>query len=140
MSQLLPFHAAYPVSELETTIDFYSNVLGCAQGRSDTTWVDFDFFGHQLVFHKVEGFEQRHYFNPVDKHSVPVPHFGSILHWENWYPFVERLHKHKIRFEIEPHIRFEGQVGEQATLFFYDPNQYALEFKSFRRLESLFAT
>tara|TARA_Y100001968_G_scaffold333493_1_gene396645 strand:- start:269 stop:691 length:423 start_codon:yes stop_codon:yes gene_type:complete len=133
-----PFHAAYPVSELEKTIVFYTDVLGCSMGRSDTTWVDFNLFGHQLVFHKVNGFEQRHYFNPVDKHNVPVPHFGVVLTWDKWQPFVDRLTHHKISFEIEPHIRFEGQVGEQATMFFYDPNRYALEFKAFRSMDMLF--
>tara|TARA_B100000427_G_scaffold172707_1_gene143572 strand:- start:6906 stop:7322 length:417 start_codon:yes stop_codon:yes gene_type:complete len=137
---LYPFHAAYPVGELDNTIYFYQTVLGCKKGRSDTTWVDFDLFGHQLVFHKVTGFKQQHYFNPVDKHNVPVPHFGVVLAWSAWQPFVERLTKHAISFEIAPHIRFKGKPGEQATMFFYDPNQYALEFKSFRSLEMLFQT
>ncbi|MAQ63933.1 MAG: glyoxalase [Rickettsiales bacterium] len=140
MQTSLAFHAAYPVLELEKTIAFYTDVLGCNKGRSDTSWVDFNLFGHQIVFHKVEGFEQRHYFNPVDKHNVPVPHFGVVLDWQDWQPFVDRLNHHNISFEIEPHIRFQGQVGEQATMFFYDPNHYALEFKSFRSSDMLFAT
>ena len=140
MKSIQPFHVAYPIAELEKTKEFYVNILGCNIGRSDTTWVDFNLFGHQLVFHVVKGFEQRHYFNPVDKHNVPVPHFGVVLTWDNWQPFVDRLNHHNISFVIKPHIRFQGQPGEQATMFFYDPNRYALEFKSFRSMDMLFET
>jgi len=138
MKFISPFHAAFPVTDLNQAIDFYKNILDCKQGRSDKTWVDFDFFGHQLVFHYVENFKQKHYFNPVDKHKVPVPHFGAVLEWEEWHNLKRNLLKNKIEFIIEPYIRFKNKPGEQATMFFLDPNGYALEFKSFKDINNLF--
>ena len=134
-----PFHLAIPVSNLEKNRTFYRDVLGCSEGRSSDHWVDFDFFGHQLVIHYKESKKEKEYSNPVDGHDVPVPHFGVVLGWQQWLDFSERLKQHKIKFVIEPYIRFEGQVGEQATLFFKDPSGNALEFKAFKNMDQLFA-
>jgi extradiol dioxygenase family protein len=134
-----PFHLAIPVSNLETMRRFYGEVLGCAEGRSSDHWVDLDFFGHQLVLHQKVGFETTRSSNPVDGHDVPVPHFGVVLEREVWNALATRLKTSGQRFIIEPYIRFEGQVGEQATMFFEDPEGNALEFKSFGDLGQLFA-
>lgn len=140
---LTPFHLAIPVRDLDEARRFYGGVLGCPEGRSDQTWVDFDLFGHQLVCHLdpslgKEGRVRAHV-NPVDGHGVPVPHFGVVLTMEQWESLVQRLRAQGVRFAIEPYIRFKGLVGEQATLFFYDPSGNALEFKAFRDLSQLFA-
>lgn len=132
------FHLAVPVSDLSKSRDFYKNILGFSEGRSSDKWVDFDFFGHQFVIHHVEGYSANNHFNSVDKHDVPVPHYGSVLEWNQFWDFVERLKSHNIQFQIEPYIRFEGKVGEQATMFFYDPSGNALEFKSFKDINQLF--
>lgn len=131
---------AIPVSDLERSRRFYTEVLGCTEGRTDTRWVDLNFFGHQVVLHQIEGMGPVRDTNPVDGHDVPVPHFGIVLEWENWHQLVERLRAKKIQFVIEPNIRFKGQSGEQATCFFLDPDGQALEFKTFRDLSKLFAT
>lgn len=111
----------------------------CEEGRSDTHWVDFDFFGHQLVIHQKEGHEPANRAsNPVDGHDVPVPHFGVVLEWNQWHELRDRLMETEIKFVIEPYIRFKGQVGEQATMFFNDPEGNALEFKSFKDMKELF--
>ncbi len=102
--------------------------------------MDFDFFGHQLVFHENPDQQLDRFFNPVDKHAVPVPHFGVILEWTAWERLAEKLQKNAIEFVIEPHIRFKGKPGEQATMFFYDPNGLALEFKSFKDDSMIFET
>lgn len=139
---LSPFHLAIPVHDLAAARAFYRDVLQLPEGRSAAQWVDFDFFGHQLVLHEhPETPSQRQaHTNPVDGHEVPVPHFGVVVPWDAWPGFAQRLGQAGVRFVIEPHIRFRGQPGEQATLFFYDPCGNALEFKAFRDLGQLFAT
>jgi extradiol dioxygenase family protein len=136
-----PFHLAIPVRDLSLCRKFYGEVLGCPEGRSSDHWVDFDFFGHQLVIHqKPENeIEQQPISNPVDGKDVPVPHFGVVLKWDEWESLAEKLQKQDIRFVIEPYIRFQGQVGEQATMFFMDPENNALEFKAFKDISQLFA-
>lgn len=135
-----PFHLAIPVQNLETCRIFYRDILHCKEGRSSDTWVDFNFFGHQLVIHQKEGYKAtKPITNPVDGHDVPVPHFGVVLTWKDWIALSERLKAANTRFIIEPTIRFQGKVGEQATLFFYDPENNALEFKAFKDMNQLFA-
>jgi len=137
---LSPFHIAVPVHNLETCRTFYREILNCEEGRSSEHWVDFNFFGHQLVIHdKPKSHENDLHSNPVDGKQVPVPHFGVVLAWETFQQFAEALKQKDIRFIIEPYIRFEGQVGEQATMFFYDPAGNALEFKAFKDMDQLFA-
>ncbi|MDF1485625.1 VOC family protein [Ramlibacter sp. H39-3-26] len=139
---LTPFHLAVPVCDLDAARRFYGEVFGCAEGRSSPHWVDFDFFGHQLVIHyQAQSALQQaaQAFSPVDGHDVPVPHFGVVLEWGQWHALAERLRAHGIRFVLEPGIRFEGLVGEQATMFLLDPCGNALEFKSFKDLGQLFA-
>lgn len=140
IQRLSPFHLAIPVHDLAEARHFYGQVLGCSEGRSSDHWVDFDFFGHQLVIHEVPDKQPASAHNPVDGHDVPVPHFGVVLDWPFWHTFAERLRSKNITFVIEPYIRFEGQPGEQATLFFQDPSSNSLEFKAFRNAEQLFAT
>ena len=138
--KLSPFHLAIPVDDVEKARQFYREVLQCPEGRSDTLWVDFDFYGHQLVIHykEKEGAGTLHR-NPVDGHDVPIPHFGVVLEWEQWEGLASRLKGLEIEFIIEPYIRFKGLAGEQATMFFLDPCGNALEFKAFKNLENLFA-
>lgn len=138
MTDLRPFHLAIPVKELNETRSFYNTVLGCAEGRSSDRWVDFSFYGHQLVLHMANIKEEAHH-NPVDGQHVPVPHFGVVLSMEDWNELAHRLKKHEVKFIIEPYIRFEGEPGEQATMFFKDPSGNALEFKAFKDLGQLFA-
>ena len=139
-NKLNPFHLAVPVSNLEVCRRFYREILQCEEGRSDTHWVDFDFFGHQFVIHEVAtAAENEQDSNPVDGHDVPVPHFGVVLDWDHWHHLAERLRSHNIHFIIEPYIRFKGKPGEQATMFFKDPSGNALEFKSFKDIGQLFA-
>lgn len=135
-----PFHLAIPVNHLEPCRTFYREVLGCTEGRSDTHWVDFNFFGHQLVLHEKSKEENspRSISNPVDGKAVPVPHFGVVLEWEVWETLVQKLKAQQISFIIEPYIRFKGEPGEQATMFFMDPENNALEFKAFKNLNQLF--
>lgn len=137
----MPFHVAVPVHDLEAARKFYREVLGCGEGRSDTHWTDFDLFGHQYVIHyKPRPAEQEaRHVNPVDGHDVPVPHFGVVLEWDAWHALEARLRSYNIQFIIEPYIRFKGQPGEQATMFFLDPSGNALEFKSFQDINQLFA-
>ena len=139
---LTPFHLAIPVSNLDKARTFYREVIGCSEGRSDTHWVDFDFFGHQLVIHVDENApdQRRKASNEVDGHDVPIPHFGVVLEWQVWHDLVDRLKQKGVEFAIEPYIRFEGLPGEQATMFFYDVSGNALEFKSFKDFNQLFAT
>lgn len=137
---LTPFHLAVPVSNLEEARNFYREVLGCEEGRSSDTWVDFDLFGHQFVIHYKENYNtgiSGH--NPVDGHDVPVPHFGVVLPWDTFFDLEKKLRDKGIKFIIEPYIRFEGLVGEQATMFFKDPSGNALEFKSFKDFSQIFA-
>ena len=135
-----PFHLAIPVKNLSLTRTFYKEVLECSEGRSSKEWVDFDFFGHQLVLHQKSdlSISNRLGSNEVDGHDVPIPHFGVVLDWENWVKLSERLKAQQIEFIIVPYIRFEGEVGEQATMFFLDPEGNALEFKAFKDLDQLF--
>ena len=133
-----PFHLAIPVKNLEKCRAFYRDVLNCEEGRSTDTWVDFNFFGHQLVIHMKEDFKPERISNPVDGHDVPVPHFGVVLTWEDWHTLADRLKAANINFQIEPCIRFKGKVGEQATMFFKDSEENALEFKAFKDLKQLF--
>ena len=141
MTELTPFHIAFPVDDLDAARRFYVGVLGCPEGRSaEGEWIDFDLFGHQIVAHRVEGAARRvggH--NPVDGHDVPVPHFGVVLDLDRWKALAERLRAAGVKFGIEPYIRFEGEVGEQATMFFLDPAGNALEFKAFADFSQIFA-
>lgn len=139
MSKISPFHLAIPVHNLAECRTFYRDTLGFEEGRSSDHWVDFDFFGHQLVIHYKAKSEEELHTNAVDGKNVPVPHFGVVLPYEEFHPFAERLKAHKIEFVIEPYVRFEGEPGEQATLFFLDPAGNALEFKAFKNIEQLFA-
>ena len=142
---LRPFHLAFPVHDIDEAREFYGTVLGLPEGRSSETWIDFNLYGHQIVAHLAPeragsqaGPSSSHH-NPVDGHDVPVPHFGVVLEIDEWKNLRDRLVEAQIRFVIEPYIRFEGQVGEQATMFFLDPSGNALEFKSFADLSQLFA-
>lgn len=131
------FHLAFPVHDLKAARDFYGTLLGCTEGRSAATWVDFNFFGHQLVAHLAPAAAVAH--NPVDGDDVPVPHFGVILDMPGWKALALRLRNAGMDFVIEPHIRFQNQVGEQATLFLFDPSGNALEFKAFADPAQIFA-
>ena len=136
-----PFHLAIPVKDLKVMRSFYKEVLGCTEGRSAEHWVDFNLFGHQLVIHQKPDFDvsNKSISNPVDGHDVPVPHFGVVLEMAVWMSLAERLKDMGINFIIEPYIRFVGQPGEQATMFFKDPSGNALEFKAFKDIGQLFA-
>ena len=142
--QLTPFHLAFPVNDLAATRSFYVDVLGCREGRNSDHWIDFDFFGHQVVAHRIPDSVQQTAAdarsNHVDGHDVPVPHFGVVLAWDTFHKFAERLVEKDVSFEIAPYVRFEGLPGEQSTMFFRDPSGNALEFKAFRNMENLFAT
>ena len=137
---LRPFHLAFPVHDLDAARGFYGDLLGCAEGRSSAQWIDFDFFGHQIVAHLVPGRSADAATNPVDGHGVPVPHFGVVLTMEMWQALAERLKAAGVIFAIEPTIRFAGKPGEQATMFFRDPSGNALEIKAFEDLAALFAS
>ena len=138
---LSPFHLAIPVYDLPAARRFYGEVFGLAEGRSSTQWVDFDFYGHQLVLHEhpKTASQERAHTNPVDGHDVPVPHFGVVLTMADWQDLSERVAAAGIRFGIAPHIRFKGEAGEQATMFLLDPFGNALEFKAFADINQLFA-
>lgn len=140
MGNIQPFHLAIPVTNLEENRVFYRDTLGCAEGRSSDHWVDFNFFGHQLVIHVQEPQPKPiGKGNPVDGKDVPIPHFGVVLEWDVFQDFSEKLKSNNIQFVIEPYIRFEGKTGEQATMFFKDPSGNALEFKAFKNIDQLFA-
>jgi len=135
-----PFHLAIPVDDIAAARRFYGEILGCPEGRSAPEWVDFDLYGHQLVVHLDPGHKPRRlHTNPVDGEDVPVPHFGIVLPWDAWHALADTLKARKIAFIIAPTIRFRGQVGEQATMFFADPAGNMLEFKSFQDISRLFA-
>jgi extradiol dioxygenase family protein len=138
---LAPFHLAIPVHDLAAARHFYREVLACGEGRSSEQWIDFDFFGHQLVIHQAPqmDYQQAAPRNSVDGHEVPVPHFGVVLAWEDWQALAEHLQARDTVFVIEPYVRFAGQPGEQATLFLLDPCGNALEFKAFKDIGQLFA-
>ena len=135
-----PFHLAFPVHDLAAARSFYGDVLGCAEGRSAAQWIDFDLFGHQIVAHLDPAAKPVAVANAVDGHDVPVPHFGVVLTMADWQALADRVVAAGISFGIAPHIRFQGQPGEQATMFFYDPSDNALEFKAFADDSMLFAT
>ena len=141
MNKLTPFHLAIPVDNLAHCRKFYNEVLQCKEGRSSEHWVDFDFFGHQLVIHQRPDTEVRpkNLSNPVDGKNVPIPHFGVVLEWKVWHKLRDTLKSQNMDFVIEPYIRFKDQPGEQATMFFLDPEDNALEFKAFKNIENLFS-
>lgn len=139
-SMTRPFHLAFPVHDLAAARAFYGGILGCAEGRSSDAWIDFDLHGHQIVAHLDPAAKPVTVSNPVDGHDVPVPHFGVVLTMADWQTLADRLTAAGTRFGIAPHIRFVGQPGEQATMFFYDPSGNALEFKAFVDDAMLFAT
>lgn len=135
-----PFHLAIPVTNLADADAFYGELLGCEKGRSDTQWIDWNFFGHQLVTHCVAEMPSAPAHNGVDNHAVPVPHFGVVLDMETWQALAKKLEAAGTHFVIAPYVRFKGQPGEQATMFFNDPFGNALEFKAFADIDQLFAT
>ena len=136
---LRPFHLAFPVHDLAAARAFWGGTMGCPEGRSSDQWIDFDFYGHQIVAHLSDA-AQPAVHNPVDGHDVPVPHFGVVLTLADFEALAERLKAAGVRFVIEPYVRFRGQVGEQATMFFLDPSGNAIEIKAFADLGQLFAT
>ena len=141
MSKITPFHVAVPVYDIGEARKFYREVLGCGEGRTDDLWTDFDLYGHQFVIHykpKPKNIEE-HHTNPVDRHDVPVPHYGVVLEWDEFEMLAKRLKAHGVKFVIEPYIRFKGLPGEQATMFFLDPSGNALEFTAFKDVGQLFA-
>ena len=141
MTKIQPFHLAFPVDDLAAARHFYGAVLGCPEGRSTDTWIDFDLFGHQIVAHlsPTALSKERGIHNHVDGHDVPVPHFGVVLEMDQWSNLAEKLQGSSIQFIIEPCVRFKGKIGEQATMFFLDPFGNALEFKAFADPSQLFA-
>lgn len=143
-TELRPFHLAFPVKNLAAARQFYTEILGCTEGRSSDYWIDFNFYGHQIVTHKLAPAKTSDpaadATNLVDGDAVPVPHFGVILTMEQWTALAARLQRHGTQFIIAPTIRFQGQAGEQATMFFRDPSGNALEFKAFADDDQLFAT
>jgi len=136
---LTPFHLAFPVDDLAAARRFYGGLLGCPEGRSADRWIDFDLHGHQIVAHLAPEAARARASNPVDGEDVPVPHFGLVLSMEEWKALADRLRSAGTRFVIEPTIRFEGQPGEQATMFLFDPAGNALEFKAMANPANLFA-
>jgi len=134
------FHLAFPVHDLTAARVFYGGLLECPEGRSSEAWIDFNLYGHQIVAHLQAGKTSVEVSNAVDGHDVPVPHFGVILSMAEWKELAERVRRAGIQFVIEPYIRFEGQTGEQATMFFLDPSGNALEFKAFADMAQVFAT
>ncbi|PZV09397.1 MAG: glyoxalase [Leptolyngbya sp.] len=138
MAMLRPFHVAFPVYDLNSTRHFYETVLGCSVGRTSSTWIDFNLFGHQITAHQAEP-QSIVPTNAVDGHNVPVSHWGVILTPAEWHALADRLRQAQVEFLIEPYQRFVGEVGEQFTLFITDPSGNALEFKAFAQDESIFA-
>jgi len=136
---LSPFHLAFPVHDLALARKFYGETLGCPEGRSSEEWIDFNFYGHQIVAHLAPGEAGTAQRNAVDGHGVPVRHFGIVLPMKDWQAMAERLKAQGTAFVIEPYIRFQGQPGEQATMFFLDPSGNALEVKAFADIKMLFA-
>jgi hypothetical protein len=137
---LPPFHHAFPVDDLAAARRFYGGLIGCPEGRSADHWVDFDLYGHQIVAHLAPGRILARITNPVDGEQVPVPHFGVVLDKPRWTQLAERLTSAGVKFVIPPTVRFEGERGEQATMFLLDPAGNALEFKAMANPENLFAT
>jgi len=139
MGSLPPFHLAFPVTSLQNARAFYGGLLGCPEGRSSEDWVDFDFYGHQIVAHLAPDEAGHRATNAVDGDNVPVRHFGAVLAMDEWWRLAEKLKNAGTKFVIEPHVRFKGEVGEQATMFLLDPCGNALEFKAFKDIGRLFA-
>ena len=137
---LQPFHLAFPVQDLAETRAFYEGLLGCKIGRTSDRWMDFDFWGHQLTAHLAESGDSEAPTNHVDGKDVPVKHFGAILGMEDWQALADKLKDNGINFIVEPYVRFKGEPGEQATMFFLDPSGNAIEFKAFREQSMIFAT
>ncbi len=136
--KLAPFHLAIPVFDLESARAFYGGLLGCPEGRSSDRWIDFNFWGHQLVAHRVDGEPEAEATNPVAGHAVPVRHFGVVLPWDEFPKLQGKLEKAGQEFLLEPHTRFKNEPGEQITMFTRDPAGNAIEFKAFRDPEHLF--
>ncbi|MCS7079984.1 MAG: VOC family protein [Chloracidobacterium sp.] len=136
---MTPFHLAFPVTDLAATRRFYVDLLGCRVGRESDDWIDFDFWGHQITAHRVAGPLGVAGRNAVDGKTIPIPHFGVVLSWEAFHALAERLTQAQVTFIVPPYIRFAGQAGEQATMFFQDPSGNHLEFKAFRNTADLFA-
>ncbi len=139
ISAMQPFHLAFPVTSLAKARAFYGDLLGCPEGRSSDDWVDFNFYGHQIVAHLSPDEAGHHNTSAVDGDNVPVRHFGMVLSMDDWGALADKLQKAQTTFIIEPHIRFKGEVGEQATMFFLDPCGNAIEFKAFADPSRLFA-
>ncbi|MBT0585983.1 VOC family protein [Alteromonas oceanisediminis] len=139
MPQVTPFHLAIPVTDLTRARAFYGALLNCEEGRSSEQWIDWNFFGHQLVTHCVAAMPPAPETNQVDNHAVPVPHFGVVLSMQDWQQLADQLTAANIDFVIAPYIRFKGKPGEQATMFLHDPCGNALEFKAFADMAQLFA-
>jgi extradiol dioxygenase family protein len=133
------FHLAFPVHDLEAAREFYGGVLECEEGRSSDKWVDFNLYGHQIVTHLAPNSAGVKAHNSVDTDQVPIPHFGVVLPMDQWNELAERLQSKSVEFIIEPKVRFKGEIGEQATMFFLDPSGNALEFKSFKDFSLVFA-
>lgn len=133
------FHLAFPVHDLAAAREFYGDTLECKEGRSSDNWIDFDLYGHQIVAHLAPGSSGVKSANEVDTDNVPVPHFGIVLPMAQWKELAEKLNAKGVKFVIEPKIRFAGEVGEQATMFFLDPSGNALEFKGFSDFAQVFA-
>lgn len=138
-ARMPPFHLAFPVRDLAEARRFYGELLGCPEGRSSPEWVDFNFYGHQIVAHLAPGECRPASASLVDSHQVPVRHFGIVLSIPQWTELAEKLKAAGTKFEIEPHTRFKDEVGEQATMFFLDPSGNAVEIKGLATLDSLFA-
>jgi len=134
-----PFHLAFPVHSLAAARQFYGELLGCPEGRSSDAWVDFNFYGHQIVAHLAPEEAGHRSTSAVDGDAVPVRHFGVVLSIPQWEELADKLRAAGTRFIIEPHVRFKGEVGEQATMFFLDPSGNAVEIKAFADMSSLFA-
>ncbi len=135
-----PFHLAFPVYDLAVTRKFYEDLLGCGVGRTSDHWIDFDFWGNQITAHLTEDEITEAKSNGVDGKKVPIKHFGAILKWAEWEQLAEKLRQYGTEFIIEPYVRFKGEVGEQGTMFFLDPSGNALEFKSFKDFDQIFAS
>lgn len=134
------FHYAFKVKDIASTRKFYVDMLGCTEGRSTETWIDFDFFGHQLSAHISTNIPELDYCGKVDGVSVPIPHFGCILAYEQFHDIQERLSKHAVDFIVKPQTRYEGQKGEQLTMFILDLSGNPIEFKAFRNMDEVFAS
>ncbi|AKD04984.1 VOC family protein [Pontibacter korlensis] len=134
------FHYAFKIKDIDSTRKFYVEVLGCQEGRSTEHWIDFDFFGHQLSGHVSNNIPELDYCGKVDGVSVPVPHFGCILSYEQFQKVQQRLEQHDIRFVVKPHVRYEGKPGEQLTMFVLDLSGNPLEFKAFKNADEVFAS